>query len=425
MFLYFIEMSSVMRVLILGGGYAGIFAASNLCKNKNVQVILVSDVPQLQLLQNIHRVASGELQPRDITLDIQGILGKGVIFVKGKSEKVDLVAKQAEIVLTESGMVHIIEYDYLIIAIGAKNAYFGIKGARENTLSLRSVDDSIKLDGIIKSLPQGSILTIAGGGATGLSLTGALSEKYGNKIRIRVIEAQKEVLPGWDPIVIEMVKGKLEKSKNVEILRGKPIIEIGPRSVTLSSGETLQTNVTVWTAGIGGQDLDIIPTVKRTGSGRIIVNKYSQVLRSDGRVFDNVFAIGDISAFPLDSEGKMSPQLAQFAVRQSRNVAKNILRKESGEEMIELEYLQKGQIISLGTNCMGTLNGFSISGWLCENTEDFVIDNYIKAVLSRGEGLEGMVYDGNSIGTEIVTSINFISYLCRRLMIPSSLGNCL
>jgi NADH dehydrogenase len=410
-----------MRVLILGGGYSGIFAASNLCKNKNVQVTLVSDGPQLQLLQNIHRVASGELQPRDIMLDIQGILGKDVIFVKGKSEKVDLVAKQAEIVLIESGMVQIIQYDCLIIAIGAKNAYFGIKGARENTLSLRSVDDSIKLDRIIKTLPQGSILTIAGGGATGLSLTGALSEKYGNKIKIRVIEAQKEVLPGWDPLIIEMVKGKLEKNKNLEILRGKPIIEIGLHSITLSSGETLQTNVTVWTAGIGGQDLNIIPEVKRSDSGRIIVNKYSQVLWSDGGVLDNVFAIGDISAFPLDNEGKMSPQLAQFAVRQARNVAKNILRKESGEEMIELEYLQKGQIISLGTNCMGTLNGFPISGWLCENTEDFVIDNYIKAVLNRGEGLEGLVYDGNSIGTEIVTSVNFISYLCKRLMIPSSL----
>lgn len=410
-----------MRVLILGGGYAGIFAASNLCKNKNVQITLVSDIPQLQLLQNIHRVASGELQPREIMLDIQGILGKDIIFVKGKSEKVDLVTKQAEIVLTESGMVRIIQYDYLIIAIGAKNAYFGIKGAIENTLSLRSVDDSIKLERIIKSLPQGSILTIAGGGATGLSLTGALSERYGKKIRIRVIEAQREVLPGWDPIIIEMVKGKLEKDKNLEILRGKPIIEIGPHSVTLSSGETLQTNVTVWTAGIGGQDLNIIPEVQRSGSGRIIVNKYSQVLRSDGGVFDKVFAIGDISAFPLDNEGKMSPQLAQFAVRQARNVAKNILRKESGEEMRELEYLQKGQIISLGTNCMGTLNGFPISGWLCENTEDFVIDNYIKAVSNRGEGLEGLVYDRNSIGTEIVTSINFISYLCRRLlMIPTS-----
>jgi NADH dehydrogenase len=248
-----------------------------------------------------------------------------------------------------------------------------------------------------------------------------LSEKYGNKIRIRVIEAQKEILPGWDPLVVEMVKGKLEKYKNLEILRGKPIIEIGSHSVTLSSGETLQTNVTVWTAGIGGQDLNIMPEIKRSGSGRIMVNKYSQLRSSDSEIFYSAFAIGDISAFPLNNEGRVSPQLAQFAVRQARNVAKNIVRKESGEEMIELEYVQKGQIISLGTNCVGTLNGFPISGWLCENTEDFVIDNYIKAVLNRGEGLEGMVYDGKSIGIEIATSINFISYLCRRLVIPISL----
>ena len=104
-----------MRVLILGGGYAGIFAASNLCKNENVQVTLVNDGPKLQLLQNIHRVASGELQPKDISLDIQEILGKDVVFVSGKCEKVDLISEQAEITL-ESGTVQIIQYDYLIIA---------------------------------------------------------------------------------------------------------------------------------------------------------------------------------------------------------------------------------------------------------------------------------------------------------------------
>ncbi|MDQ3835522.1 MAG: FAD-dependent oxidoreductase [Thermoproteota archaeon] len=414
-----------MRVLILGGGYAGMFAASNLSKNKNknknIQITLVNDGPHLQLLQNIHRIASGELQPRDITLEIQGILGNNVIFVNGICEKVDLIAKQAKIILANSRMVQSIQYDYLIVAIGAKNEYFGIKGAGENTLSLRSVDDSIQLARIIDNLPQGSILTIAGGGATGLSLAGALLETYGNKIRIRVIEAQNEVLPGWDPAIIKMAKENLEKNMNLKILRGKPIIEIGPQNVTLSSGETLKTAVTVWTAGIRGRDLNITPEIKRTRSGRIIVNKFSQVLQSDGRVFDDVFAIGDICAFPLDDQGKMSPQLAQFAVRQARNVAKNILRNESGEKMIELEYIQKGQIISLGRNCVGTLNGFPISGWLCENTEDFVIDNYIKAVLNRGEGLEGTVYDRNSLRTEIVTSINFISYLCKRLMISRSL----
>jgi NADH dehydrogenase len=408
-----------MRVLIVGGGYAGIFSAANLCNNKNIQVTLVSDGPKLQLWQNIHRVASGELHPKDISLDIQRILGKDVISINGKCERVDLVAKQAEIIL-ESGRAQIIQYDYLIIAIGAKDAYFGIKGAKENTLSLRSVDDSIKIDRIIQYLKRDSIVTIVGGGATGLSLAGALSEKRGKKIRIRIIEAQNEILPGWDPTIIVMVKKILEKNKNLEILRGKLVKQIGPHSVTLSSGETLQTNATVWTAGICGTDLNIIPIVKKSRSGRLIVNKYSQVLRSDDDVFDNVFAIGDISAFPLDNKGKTSPQLAQFAIRQARNVAKNILRIESGQKIIEFEYLQKGQILSLGRNCVGTLNGFRIWGWLCDTIEEFVIDNYIKAILKRGEGLQGIVYDRNSLGTEIITSINLITYFCRRLMIPNS-----
>ncbi|MFL6461851.1 MAG: hypothetical protein ACJ71J_13075, partial [Nitrososphaeraceae archaeon] len=75
-----------MRVLILGGGYGGIFAASTLSRNKNVQVTLVNDGPQLQLLQNIHRIVSGELQPKDTMLDIQGTLGDKVIFINGKCE---------------------------------------------------------------------------------------------------------------------------------------------------------------------------------------------------------------------------------------------------------------------------------------------------------------------------------------------------
>ncbi|MFL6425488.1 MAG: NAD(P)/FAD-dependent oxidoreductase [Nitrososphaeraceae archaeon] len=410
-----------MRVLILGGGYGGIFAASTLSRNKNVQVTLVNDGPQLQLLQNIHRIVSGELQPKDIMLDIQGTLGDKVIFINGKCEKVDLIAKKAEIILTNPRTVQCIQYDHLIIAIGAKNEYFGVKGGKENTFSLRSVDDSIKLDRIIESLPYGSIVTIAGGGATGLSLTGALSEKYGNKIRIRVIEAQKEVLPGWDPTIIKMVRENLEKNKKLEIIIGKPIVEVGPSSIMLSPREAFQTDLTVWTAGIRGRDLNTTPGLKRTRSGRIIVNKFSQVLQPGGKVFDNVFAIGDVSAFPLDTQGKMSPQLAQFAVRQARNVAKNILRMGSGENMTEFEYTQKGQIISLGRNCIGTLNGFLISGWLCENTEEFTIDNYIKAILNKGEGLENRAYDRNSLRTEIATSINFISYLCKRLlMIPRS-----
>jgi len=411
------KITALMRVLILGGGYGGIFTAANMCNNDEIEVTLVNDGPNHQLLQKIHRVASGELHSSDITFDISDALGKDVRYVQGKCEKVDLIKKVAEIT-TKSEVLETIQFDYLIIAIGAKNEYFGVKGAKENALSLRSVNDSIAIYTAIKELPPDSIVTIAGGGATGISLAGALSDKLGKKIKIRIIESQKEILPGWESIIVEMVKEYL-RNENVEILTGKSIKEIGSKNITLSTGDVLQTDVTIWTAGIRGQDLVINPEVERTISGRIVVDEFSRVSRLDGRVFVDVFAIGDVSAFSLDGNGKLSPQLAQFAVRQARNVAKNILARENGGDMIKLEYVQKGQIISLGTNCVGTLNGIPISGCICENTEDFIIDNYIKAILNRGKGLEGMVYDRNSLRTELAMSINFFSYLCRKSMMLS------
>jgi NADH dehydrogenase len=407
-----------VKVLILGGGYGGIFAASNLSRNKRLQVTLVNDGPGHQILQKIHLVASGELQSSETTLDISTALGKDVKYIQGRCKKIDLITKEAEIViLSKADLIQTIQFDTVIIAIGAKNEYFGIKGARENTLSLRSVRDALYLHTRLRRLPPNSVLTIAGGGATGISLAGALSERFGKKITIRVVEAQNEILPGWDSIIIKKTRDYLTKN-NVEIISGNSIKEIDRKSITLSSGQTLQTDVTVWTAGIRGQDLIITPNVRRTKSARIVVDKFSQVSRSNNgdEVFDNVFAIGDISAFSLDSEGKLSPQLAQFAVRQARNVAKNIVARVNGVKMTELEYIQKGQIISLGNNCIGILNGFPISGGLCENTEDFVIDNYIKAILNRGEGLEGMIYDTNSLRTGVATSITFFVYLCRKLL---------
>ena len=122
-----------------------------------------------------------------------------------------------------------------------------------------------------------------------------------------------------------MVKEYLAKN-NVEIISGDLVKEIAPKSIRLSSGEILQTDVTVWTTAIRGQDLITATDVGRTKSRGIVVNKFSRVSRSDNgdQVFDNVFAIGDILVSSLDSNGKHSPQLAQFAVRRARNVTKNV-----------------------------------------------------------------------------------------------------
>ena len=129
--------------------------------------------------------------------------------------------------------------------------------------------------------------------------------------------------------------------------------------------------MTVWTAGVMGFDIKINPQIEKTKSGRIVVDNYSRI-----NGFENVFAVGDISAFSLPN-GQVAPQLAQFAVRQARIVVKNIIRKTKGEQIKEVNYNNSGQILSLGKSSIGLLNGIPVRGILCEYAEDFIIDNYI------------------------------------------------
>ena len=127
-----------------------------------------------------------------------------------------------------------IRYDYLIIALGSLNSYYGINGAQEYTYPFRSVDDAIKLKEVIRSLSSGSTIIICGGGATGLSLAGALSDNTldSEKIKIKVIEAQNNILPGWDKRIIAIATKSLLRD-NVQIIVGSPITEITRYSVIL------------------------------------------------------------------------------------------------------------------------------------------------------------------------------------------------
>jgi NADH:ubiquinone reductase (H+-translocating) len=324
-------------------------------------------------------------------------------FFEDSLESINLEKRR---VITKTGIEY--SYNYIIIALGATDAYYNVKGAQQYSHSFRSVSDALKLREAITKLPSDSVIVICGGGATGISLAGALSETFGEKIKIKVVEAQDNILAEWDPRLVKTAK-KILSERNVEILTGQPVKEISNSSVVVGSNIRVNCDLTVWTAGIKGFDIKTTPHVKTTKSERIIVNKYSQI---EG--FDNAFAVGDISAFILEN-GVLSPQLAQFAVRQARNVAKNIMRKEGGEPMIELNYSQKGQILSLGRRCIGLINGILVTGALCEYAEDFVIDNYIAAIENRGKGIHALAYE-NDVVSQISTSLNFMTYTASRVL---------
>jgi NADH:ubiquinone reductase (H+-translocating) len=394
------------KICILGSGYAGLFCAANLLAdydNRNKYKIIIFDQnPYHQLLQQIHLVSANIKKPKDISFSIYDLMKDDIKFYK---ELVVGVNLDKQNIFTANNTEY--DFDYVIIALGSSNAFFGLKGAKEYSQSFRSLDDAIKLQKKIQNLKDYNII-ICGGGATGISLAGAISETSKENLNITIVEAQSDILPGWNPKLVEAIKKFLIKNK-INLITNNPIKEVYPSSVLLGDGTIIENSLSIWTAGVKGSDIQIIPQVKKTRSNRIIVNKLSQI---EG--YTNAFAVGDISAFTLDN-GQISPQLAQFAVRQAMNIAKNILRKEKGEKMVEFHYEQHGSILSLGNRCIGMINGIIISGSLCQYVEDFLIDNYIKTIKNRGRGISSLAYEQDKL-SQISSSLNFMITTAAKIM---------
>ena len=387
------------KIGILGAGYGGIFTAANLLNNENgveFDIKLFDKNSYHQLLQQIHLVTADLKKFDDVGLDIKKLMKNDIDFINESITEIDLNKK---IVHTIDNKEYV--FDYIIIALGASNAYFNIPGAEKYTKSFRSLNDAIELKEKIMNSKEEIILAICGGGPTGISLGAALSETFKEKVKIKIIEAKNNILPGWDKKLIEEIKETLSE-KNIEIITKDPIQEIIESYLVLKNSKNkIYYDIAVWTAGIKGHDIKIKQEIKKTRSNRIIINRYSQV-----QGYQDIFAIGDISNMTLKS-GKIAPQLAQFAVRQARNVAKNIRRKEKKEEMIEFDYSPHGNILSLGKECIGLLNGVVVKGTLCEYVEDFLIDNYISSIKNKGKGLSSLAYEQDLL-SEVSTSIFFM-----------------
>ena len=386
------------KVRILGSGYAGLFCAANLLADydnrSKYEISIFDQNSSHQLLQQIHLVCADIKKPNDISFSISDLMENELNFYKDVVIGVNL---QTQHIFTANDKEY--DFDYVIIALGSSNNFYGLKGAEEYSQSFRSLDDAIKLRKKIQNLKDYNII-ICGGGATGISLAGALSETLKESIKITIVEAQPDILPGWNPKLVKTIKKFLNTNK-INLITDNPIKEVYPSSVLLGDGTIIDNSLSIWTAGVKGSNIQIIPPIKKTRSNRIIVNKFSQI---EGH--NNAFAVGDICAFPLNN-GQLSPQLAQFAVRQAMNVAKNIIRKEKGEKMVEFHYEQPGSILSLGKRCIGIINGVIISGSLCQYVEDFLIDNYIKTIRNRGRGISSLAYEQDKL-SQISSSLNFM-----------------
>jgi NADH dehydrogenase len=274
--------TSKKKVVILGAGYAGIFLATNIARyviEKVGEVILIDRNPYHQLLQEIHLVAAGFRTANDVKIPILGLIeGMNIKFIQSIVKQIRPDTNQ---VILESAKIH---YDLLIICLGASTRYFNIKGAEENSLPLRSIIDASliydRISSIVNSDKKQSVV-IVGGGATGVSLAGALSDFINEKkksasVSVTIIEALPTILSGWDKRLVMKVEEVLLE-KGIRIITSFPVARVenadGDGSdICLSDDDVkskIHSSLTIWTAGIKGYDIPINPEVEKTKDGKM------------------------------------------------------------------------------------------------------------------------------------------------------------
>lgn len=376
------------RIVIVGNGFGGIYTLLNLHKyfpEKNkLEIILIGDKNHFLFTPLLHEVATGGVHVSNVTEPVRKIFGCCITkFHLGKVDKVNTTEKYVEVSNEKEKLGFRLDYDFLVLAHGSKTNYYGITGADKYTFSLKTLNNAIDIKNhCIDMLERASEehdeekrkkmlhFIVVGGGATGVELVAEITEfardtfahYYSHKImrdvKITLVHGADELLPQFNHKLRKKAE-KVLRDRGVNILLNKKVSEVKSGEVIFSDGENLIGENIFWMAGVTPNDMifDIEPT--KIKDGRILTDHY---LRMQGH--ENIFVIGDAGAFEI-SENIYAPQLAQIAVRQAKQVAKNIVAITHGQKPKEYKYRNLGSLISIGKwSAVGEIMGISFSGRL-------------------------------------------------------------
>ncbi len=339
-------------MVICGAGFGGLSAIGRLTR-AGLRVTLLDRHLYSTFQPLLYQVATAGLNPGDVAYPAGGFVRRyGAIYRRGELSVIDPAARVVK--LTDGREL---EYDYLILAAGVSASYYGIKGAAENTFGLYTRTDAVALRNCFMAgferLSEGSgdlAVTVVGGGATGVELAGTLAELSGivlaatfpdvdpARVHVRLVEMAPSLLGPFDEKLREYAKAQL-LARNVDVQLNTRIGEVTPKQVRLVDGKNLDSDITVWTAGVAASEAVAGWGLPQGKNGRIVVGPD---LRVQGQ--DRIFAVGDIAINPDDP----TPQLAQPAIQMGKHAAAQIVRLEGKDDTEPFKYHDKGTMATIG-----------------------------------------------------------------------------
>jgi NADH dehydrogenase len=351
------------RVVVVGAGFGGLEVAKSL-RREDVDVIVLDKRNHHLFQPLLYQVATAGLSATDIAAPIRNVLRHcdNCTVLLADASSIDTKGKK---VMTAAG--DSIAYDFLVLATGVTNRYFGHDEWPQYAPGLKSLEEALDIRRRVLVAYENAeriedlderradlTFVVVGGGATGVELAGALTEIARKTMtrnfrhfdpksaRVVLLEGGKRLLPAFAPELSERVKEDLA-GLGVEIRLETFADCIDSHGVTLKGGERIESRTVVWAAGVGGQPLAKSLGVKLDKMGRVPIKKNLTVTELET---ESVYVIGDAAA--LEQDGEMLPGVAQVAMQMGRHVAENIVHAIAGEALKEFRYHDKGSMATIG-----------------------------------------------------------------------------
>lgn len=396
------------RILILGGGFAGIEVLRRLQNafedDVEIDITLVNRDNFFLFTPMLPEVSSGMIETRHIVTPIRAFC-KRARFYEANVESMDLENKQVIITKAIGNPMdpvhlnrHILNYDYLVIGLGGETNFFGMKDLERNAFTLKTLDDAVILrNHVISMLEQADLehendhlrkslvtFVVVGGGFGGVEAVGELNSLVRDSIgafyhnidvkkdvRIILVNASGRILPEVSEGLSEFALQKLRES-GVEVILNKRLASYTNGQVELDDSTLIATFTLIWAGGVTPSKLIKDLSCEHDKRGRIVVNNYLQVHK-----YDRVFALGDCASITDPHTKKPYPPTAQHAIREGKVAAKNLIsiiknRREKGEaeeekgsSMKRFDYKTKGALAEIGKRTgVGDILGLKVQGFV-------------------------------------------------------------
>ncbi|WP_312195782.1 NAD(P)/FAD-dependent oxidoreductase [Epilithonimonas vandammei] len=348
------------KIVIIGGGFAGLQLAKHLNNQGKYKVMVIDKMNHHMFQPLFYQVATGRIEPSNISFPFRKIFQKSKNIQFRMTEVKKIIPSENKVI----GEIGVFTYDKLVIATGCKTNFFGNQKMQELALGMKNTQEAITIRNRIlltfekmiierKSSDDGNWnLVIVGSGPTGVELAGAFSEMKTNILprdypRMNFSDLNIILISAGETPLETMSQESQEAAEKylvqlgVKFMKNERVTDYDGETIFMQSGNSIPTNNVIWAAGVTGNIIDDF-NKENIVRNRYIVDRFNRV-----KGYDNIFAIGDIAYMETPKYPQGHPQVANVAINQGKNLAKNF-KKDSEKDWTEYEYIDRGSMATIG-----------------------------------------------------------------------------